>query len=57
MPGSDEVRVSYFLILTSRKRVPQNHPLRLIRRIVNEVLGKPDWLLDWVEAQQSPRGI
>lgn len=42
MRGSDERTGELFSYVDIEERVPQTHPLRLIRRIVNEVLGKLD---------------
>jgi transposase len=42
MRGSDERTGELFSYVDIEERVPQNHPLRLIRRIVNEVLAALD---------------
>ena len=42
MRGSDERSGSLFSYVDIEERVPQNHLLRLIRRIVNEVLAELD---------------
>src|SRR5271165_4203821 len=42
MRGSDERTGELFSYVDIEERVPQNHPLRLIRRIVNEVLAELD---------------
>jgi transposase len=42
MRGSDERTGELFSYVDIEERVPQNHPLRLIRRIVNEVLSALD---------------
>ena len=42
MRGSDERTGELFSYVDIEERVPQNHPLRLIRRIVNEVLAVLD---------------
>ena len=42
MRGSDERTGELFSYIDIEERVPQNHPLRLIRRIVNEVLAALD---------------
>ena len=42
MRGSDERTGELFSYVDIEERVPRNHPLRLIRRIVNEVLAALD---------------
>jgi transposase len=42
MRGSDERTGELFSYIDIEERVPPNHPLRLIRRIVNEVLASLD---------------
>jgi hypothetical protein len=42
MRGSDERTGELFSYIDIDERVPPNHPLRLIRRIVNEVLASLD---------------
>ena len=42
MRGSDERTGELFSYVDIEERIPQNHPLRLIRRIVNEVLSELD---------------
>ena len=42
MRGSDERTGELFSYIDIEERVPPNHPLRLIRRIVNEVLARLD---------------
>jgi transposase len=42
MRGSDERTGELFSYVDIEERVPQNHPLRLIRRIVNDVLSQLD---------------
>jgi transposase len=42
MRGSDERMGELFSYVDLEERVPKNHPLRLIRRIVNEVLAALD---------------
>ena len=42
MRGSDERTGELFSYVDIEERVPRNHPLRLIRRIVNEVLSALD---------------
>ena len=42
MRGSDERTGELFSYIGIEERVPQNHPLRVIRRIVNEVLASLD---------------
>ena len=42
MRGSDERTGELFSYVDIEERVPRNHPLRLIRRIVNEVLAELD---------------
>jgi transposase len=42
MRGSDERSGELFSYVDIEERVPQNHPLRLIRRIVNDVLAALD---------------
>jgi hypothetical protein len=42
MRGSDERTGELFSSVDIEERVPQIHPLRLIRRIVNEVLAALD---------------
>ena len=42
MRGSDERTGELFSYIDIEERVPENHPLRLIRRIVNEVLAALD---------------
>jgi hypothetical protein len=42
MRGSDERSGELFSYVDLEDRVPAQHPLRLIRRIVNEVLGALD---------------
>jgi transposase len=39
MRGSDEVAGSLFSYVSLEKRVPADHPLRVIRRIVNATLA------------------
>ena len=39
MRGSDEQTGELFSYIDIEERVPKNHPLRLIRRIVNDVLA------------------
>jgi hypothetical protein len=39
MRGSDQRMGELFSYVDLEERVPKNHPLRLIRRIVNEVLA------------------
>ena len=51
MRGSDERTGELFSYIDIEERVPENHPLRLIRLIVNEVLAA----LDGEFAQLSPR--
>ena len=42
MRGSDVRTGELFSYVDMEERVPQNHPLRVIRRIVNEVLAALD---------------
>jgi transposase len=42
MRGADERTGELFSYVDIEERVPQNHPLRLIRRIVNDVLSQLD---------------
>ncbi|MGH8735142.1 MAG: IS5/IS1182 family transposase, partial [Burkholderiales bacterium] len=42
MRGSDERMGELFSYVDLEERVPKSHPLRLIRRIVNEVLAALD---------------
>ena len=42
MRGSDERTGELFSYVDIEEHVPKNHPLRLIRRIVNEVLSELD---------------
>ena len=42
MRGSDERMGELFSYVDIEERVPRNHPLRLIRRIVNDVLAALD---------------
>ena len=54
MRGSDMRSGELFSYVDLEKRVPEHHPLRLIRRIVNEVLAGLD--RDHVARQQAARG-
>ena len=42
MRGSDELTGSMFSYVNIEARIPANHPIRIIRRIVNEVLAGLD---------------
>ena len=42
MRGSDKIAGSLFSYVDVEERIPGNHPMRLIRQIVNEVLAALD---------------
>jgi len=46
MRGADEASGSLFSYVDLKERVPERHPLRLIRRIVNEALASLDAKFD-----------
>ena len=42
MRGTDEASAALFSYVDLEERIPTNHPLRLIRRIVNDALAGLD---------------
>ena len=55
MRGSDERSGELFSYVDVEERVPRNHPLRLIRRIVNEVLAALDGAQSCTPTMGVPR--
>ena len=48
MRGTDEASGSLFSYVDLEERVPEQHPLRLIRRIVNDALARLDAEIDTI---------
>ena len=57
MRGSDVRTGELFSYVDLEERVPQNHPLRLIRRIVNEVLAALDGEFEKLYASEGRPSI
>ena len=57
MRGSDMRTGELFPYVDLEERVPRNHPLRVIRRIVNEVLAELDGEFEKLYAAEGPPSI
>ncbi len=57
MRGADITQESLFTMVRFETFVPDDHPLRPIRAMVNETLGRMSWLFDAMYAEGGRESI